>query len=61
MNESDNATPRINEIDSIHHANVLYWRQGPEHSREDTAEYERRKERLEEIRAVPRTEGGLSN
>jgi hypothetical protein len=61
MNQSNSTTPRINEIDSIYHANVLYWRQGPEHSREDTAEYERRKERLEEIRAVQLTQRGLSN
>lgn len=38
------------EMDSIHLANGLYWKQGECHSREEMAEYERRQERLEEIR-----------
>jgi hypothetical protein len=61
MNQSTSTTPRISEIDSIYHANVRYWRQGSEHSREDTAEYERRKDRLEEIRAAQLAEHGRSN
>jgi hypothetical protein len=61
MNQFNSTISGINEIDSIHQANVLYWRQGPEHSREAAAEYERRKERLEEIRAVQLAQRGLSN
>jgi hypothetical protein len=37
------------EIDSIHFANKLYWAK-EEHSHTAIAEYERRQDRLEEIR-----------
>ncbi|MFZ0284993.1 MAG: hypothetical protein WAL32_07160 [Terriglobales bacterium] len=38
------------EMDSIHYANTLYWSQGTAHSREERAEYQRRLDRLDEIR-----------
>ncbi len=38
------------EIDSIHLANSLHWKQGECHSREEMVAYERRQDRLEEIR-----------
>jgi hypothetical protein len=37
------------ELDSIHFANVLYWREGTEHSLEANTEYLRRHDRLPEI------------
>jgi hypothetical protein len=51
--------PRVKEIDSLHFANVLYWREGPEHSREANLEHQRRKDRLKEIRAAQLAEHGL--
>ena len=40
------------EIDSIHFANVLYWREGMTHSQAATVEYQHRQIRLREIRAA---------
>jgi phosphoserine phosphatase RsbU/P len=39
-------TPRIQEMDPIHFANVTYWKERTEHSREATAQYQRRKDWL---------------
>jgi sigma-B regulation protein RsbU (phosphoserine phosphatase) len=54
--ESGNAlngpSARIRALDSIHSANIRYWREGTEHSREGTAQYQRRKDRLREIVAA---------
>jgi hypothetical protein len=45
-------TPTVREeIDRIHSANVLYWRQREEPDREARAEHQRRQHRLDEIRA----------
>jgi sigma-B regulation protein RsbU (phosphoserine phosphatase) len=52
-------TPRIKEIDSLHFANVLYCREGTEHSRGAAIQYQRRKDRLREIMAVQLAELGL--
>jgi hypothetical protein len=38
------------ELESIHYANTVYWRLGKDHSREAGVEYQRRQDRLEEIR-----------
>jgi hypothetical protein len=38
------------EIDAIHSANILYWRQGGAATHEARAEYRHRLDRLEEIR-----------
>jgi hypothetical protein len=40
------------EMDEIHHANRLYWKQGESQSLAAKAEYESRNERLEQIRAA---------
>jgi sigma-B regulation protein RsbU (phosphoserine phosphatase) len=54
--ESGNApsgtSARIRAMDSMHSANARYWREGTKHSREDTAQYQRRKDRLREIVAA---------
>jgi hypothetical protein len=44
--------PTADEIAFLHHANVLYWREGAMQSREAKAEYQRRQDRLREIRAL---------
>jgi hypothetical protein len=44
------------EIDSIHFANVLYWREGTTHSHAATMEYLQRQTRLREIRAAQLSE-----
>jgi hypothetical protein len=49
MNEAKN-TALKEEVNFIHFADVLYWRQGAESSREARAEYQRRQDRLREIR-----------
>ena len=38
------------EMDSIHVADTLYWQQGPDQTREARVAYQRRQERLREIR-----------
>jgi hypothetical protein len=52
--ESDAKTARIAalnaEIDAIHSANTLYWRQGEAATHEARAAYRHRLDRLEEIR-----------
>jgi len=50
MNEAKNAALK-EEVNFIHFANVLYWRQGAQSSREARAEYQRRQDRLREIRS----------
>jgi phosphoserine phosphatase RsbU/P len=52
------AAPTIEEIDTIHFANVMYWREGTAHSREGTAQYQCRKDRLREIMAAQLAELG---
>lgn len=52
------ANPRTKEIDSIHFANIMYWREGTEHSRQGTAQYQCRKDRLREIMAAQLAELG---
>jgi hypothetical protein len=54
MKEGQTTTSRIKEMDSLHFANVLYWREGPEHSREATVKYRDRQHRLREITAAQR-------
>jgi len=39
------------EIDSIHHANRLFWEQGTAHGGKAKVEYYYRQDRLEEIRS----------
>jgi hypothetical protein len=49
------ATPiavNIDELDSLHRANILFWRKGPANTRKDRAEHHRRQARLDQIRAV---------
>jgi phosphoserine phosphatase RsbU/P len=43
---------RVRAMDALHAANALYWREGAEHSREDAAHYQRRKDRLRDIVAT---------
>ena len=52
MNEAKVTTLReaIDTIDTIHLANIIYWREGKEQSREAKGEYSRRLDRLREIR-----------
>jgi hypothetical protein len=50
---------KADEIAFLHHANVLYWREGAMQSREAKAEYQRRQERLREIRALQLAQIGL--
>ena len=38
-------------MDAIHHANNLYWQQGQNHTKAESAEYQVRLDRLEKIRA----------
>jgi hypothetical protein len=38
------------EMDAIHNANSLYWKQGQSQTLADRAQYEFRQERLEKIR-----------
>jgi hypothetical protein len=49
MNAAARLASLREEIEAIHFANKLYWDQ-EHHSQVATAEYERRQERLEEIR-----------
>jgi hypothetical protein len=49
--------PSFDEIDSLHFANVLYWRQGTKQSREAKAQYQRRQDRLRDIRALRLSQG----
>jgi hypothetical protein len=39
------------EIESIHFADALYWKRGKDCSREASAEYQRRQDRLQEVRS----------
>ena len=60
MINGKHTNPKADEIAFLHHANVLYWREGAMQSREAKAEYQRRQDRLREIRATgtTRTYGG---
>ena len=49
MNEAKIATLE-EEMESIHAADTLYWKQGTSQTREERVEYERRQVRLREIR-----------
>jgi sigma-B regulation protein RsbU (phosphoserine phosphatase) len=51
-NVPNGKSARLRAMDSMHSANTRYWREGTEHSREDTAQYQRRKDRLREIVAT---------
>jgi hypothetical protein len=59
MIERKLTNPKADEIASLHHANVLYWREGAMQSREARAEYQRRQDRLREIRALQLAQIGL--
>jgi hypothetical protein len=59
MIETKITNPRIEEIESLHFANVLYWREGTEHTPKANAEYQHRKDRLQELRALQLTRLGL--
>jgi len=48
--KEDKITALRKELDSIHLANVLYWREGTEHSVEANVEYLRRHDRLPKIK-----------
>ena len=52
MIEGKRTNPKADEVASLHYANVLYWREGTVQSREARAEYQRRQDRLREIRAL---------
>jgi hypothetical protein len=43
---------KADEIAALQYANVEYWREGERHSRATNAEYQRRQDRLQEIRAL---------
>jgi phosphoserine phosphatase RsbU/P len=51
-NAPNGTSARIRALDFMHSANIRYWRDGTEHSRESTAQYEHRKDRLREIVAT---------
>ena len=51
-NVPNSKSARIRAMDFMHSANTRYWREGTGHSREGTAEYHRRKDRLREIVAA---------
>jgi sigma-B regulation protein RsbU (phosphoserine phosphatase) len=51
-NSPNGTSAMIRAMDSAHSANIRYWRDGTEHSRESTAQYERRKNRLREMVAT---------
>jgi phosphoserine phosphatase RsbU/P len=51
-NAPNGTSARIRALDSMHSANIRYWKDGTEHSRENTAQYEHRKDRLREIVAA---------
>jgi phosphoserine phosphatase RsbU/P len=51
-NAPDGASARIKATDATHSANIWYWREGAEHSRQGTAQYQSRKDRLREIVAA---------
>jgi hypothetical protein len=63
MNEAK-ITALKEEIESIHFADALYWKRGRHNSREASAEYQRRQDRLPEIRSklalldIPMKRGG---
>ena len=66
MIEAKPTTPKADEIASLHdevaslhHADVLYWREGAMQSREARAEYQRRQDRLRELRALQLAQTGL--
>jgi hypothetical protein len=59
MIEGKLTNPKADEIALLHHANVLYWREGEMQSREAKAEYQRRQDRLREIRALQLAQIGL--
>ena len=48
----------LEEIDRIRSADLQYWKAGQEQSRDARAEYHRRQDRLEEIRAGRHAEFG---
>jgi phosphoserine phosphatase RsbU/P len=51
-NAPNGTSARIRPMDSTHSANIRYWREGTEHSREGTAQPQCRKDRLREIVAA---------
>ena len=59
MSETKLMSPKADEIASLQYANVLYWREGEKQSREAKAEYQRRQNRLREIRAIQLAQIGL--
>jgi hypothetical protein len=59
MIEAKPTNPKADEVASLHYANVLYWREGAMQSREAKAEYQRRQDRLREIRALQLAQTGL--
>jgi hypothetical protein len=62
MSDAKLTNPKADEIAALHYANVLYWREGAMHSRDAKAEYQRRQDRLQEIRALePAQEAAMAN
>jgi hypothetical protein len=59
MIEGKLMNPKPDEIASLQYANVLYWREAERQSREAKAEYQRRQDRLREIRALQLAQIGL--
>lgn len=51
-NAPNGTSARLRALDFMHSANIRYWRDGTEHSREGTASCEHRKDRLREIVAT---------
>ncbi len=49
---SREVAPLVSEMSAIHSENRLYWESGSAATREARAEYQRRQDRLEEIRAA---------
>jgi hypothetical protein len=49
-NERDKVAALGEQLDAIHFANMLYWKNGATSSREARAEYQFRQDRVEEIR-----------
>jgi sigma-B regulation protein RsbU (phosphoserine phosphatase) len=51
-NAPNGTSARLRAMDSTHSANIPCWREGAEHSREGTAQRQRRRDRLREIVAA---------
>jgi hypothetical protein len=57
--KADEIASLLDEVASLHYADVLYWRDGAMQSRDAKAEYQRRQDRLRELRALQLAQFGL--